>query len=91
MSWFNNVPADKRIFIVFWSNASEHIGRKIRGVPEVGRVTYLKSPDGGGGSHFTLEVMSMEKFTKKKCKELDIEEGYHIDGRYNDLKIKRIK
>jgi hypothetical protein len=91
MSWFNKVSSEKQIFIVFWSNAPEHIGRKIRGVPEVGKIIYLKAPEGGTpGSHYTVEVIGIEKFTKKKAEELKIKEGYYIDGTYNDLKIKRI-
>ena len=94
IAWYRwrNVPKRKRIFKVYWSDSIEHIGCKIRGVPIIMKSTFIKpGEDAKWRSHFIMEVVGIERFNKKKCKELDMKEGYYVDGRYNDMKIERVK
>lgn len=80
------------MFIVFWSGEEAHVERKIRGVPIPGKITFLKATGKDyQKSNYSIDVIGLERFTMKKCKELGITDGYYVDGRYNDLKIKRIK
>jgi len=85
----------KRLYEVYNSDAKEHIGLKLRGLPKPGAKVIIK----GGTSdevsrHFEVYVLAIFELKKEQKDNVNISrdvDAYYIDGRYNDIEIKRIK
>lgn len=84
----------KRLYVVYNSDAAVHIGLQLRGLPKEGAKVIIK-----GGTidtiarHFEIQVLTIFELTKiqKRAKGIaNSVDAYYIDGRYNDLEIKRI-
>lgn len=85
----------KRLYEVYNSDAPEHIGLKMRGIPEPGTKVTIKGGTGDNKArHFTVEVFHVSKLNRKQLSKAKFggkTEAYYIDGRYNDLEVKRIE
>lgn len=96
IQWIRQKLAKKsnRHYLVINSDSAEHIGLKMRGLPKSGDIKYIK----GGTSddnprHFSIHVLKVFKLNNSQKIEMGCEitdEVYYIDGKYNDLEIKRI-
>jgi len=84
----------KRVYEVYNSDALEHIGLHLRGLPIAGTKIIVK----GGTSdtvprHYEVQILNVFKLSKEQKDRVEIPsniDAYYIDGRYNDLEIKRI-
>ena len=88
------VKKRSRLYEVINSDSPEHVGLKMRGLPKTGELKYIK----GGTSddrprHYSVEVLKVFKLKNSQKVALGLnvtDEVYYVDGKYNDLEIKRI-
>ena len=84
----------KRLYVVYNSDGKEFIGLRIRGLPRRGMEVIAKGgADDVTPRHFGVQVLNIFKLTKdqKYASKLPLDkEAYYVDGKYNDLEIKRI-
>lgn len=85
----------KRKYEVYNSDAPEHIGLFMRGLPKAGsRVTIKGGTTDDKSRHYGVIVLSIIELTEEQRKTANLtksQEAWYIDGKYNDLEIKRIE
>ena len=84
----------KRLYVVYNSDAPEHIGLQLRGLPKAqSRVIIKGGTSDDKARHYEVQVLNVFKLDKEQKFRADIPKGvdaYYVDGKYNDLEIKRI-
>lgn len=84
----------KRLYEVYNGDAPEHVGLKLRGLPRQGsRVIIKGGTEDTVARHFEIHVLNVFKLNRQQKYQASIPkytDAYYVDGKYNDLEIKRI-